>query len=196
MSLWQHRIRIQKKRKVCQLQFISSCCLGTSGLRIEAINTLIPPFSLRKIHSNSKSIPFHLCASGHFSSGCFRVDLKAIHFRSSGFLGFLWASVFYVHKTSLGFYVHKIPLWLITSTAVRIVLRNVHRKTDTSPSSPSLGGIPEGYSVALWVASEEKQKSFFFMKKDWASVFPGLFLPFLFLLPAIINCLSQLQQVL
>ena len=30
---------------------------------------------------------------------------------------------------------------------------------DTSPSSPSFGGILEGYSVVLWVASEEEQKS-------------------------------------
>ena len=29
----------------------------------------------------------------------------------------------------------------------------------SSPSGLSLGGIPEGYSIALWVASEEKQKS-------------------------------------
>ena len=32
-------------------------------------------------------------------------------------------------------------------------------KMDASPSSPSLGGILEGYSVAPWAASEEERKS-------------------------------------
>ena len=32
-----------------------------------------PPF-----HSNDKSIPFHLGPYGHFSSGCFRVDITAM----------------------------------------------------------------------------------------------------------------------
>ena len=29
---------------------------------------------------------------------------------------------------------------------------------DTSPNSSNLGSIPEGYSVALWVAWQEEQK--------------------------------------
>ena len=33
------------------------------------------------------------------------------------------------------------------------------QKMDTSPSSLSLGGILEGYSVVLQVASEKEQKS-------------------------------------
>ena len=32
------------------------------------------------------------------------------------------------------------------------------QEMDVSPSSPSLGGIPEGYSVAPQVASEVEQK--------------------------------------
>ena len=40
-----------------------------------------PPF-----HSNNKSIPFHLGPSGHFSSGCLRVDLTAM----LGLQSFAW----------------------------------------------------------------------------------------------------------
>ena len=60
--LWQHstgRKKELKKKNACHLQFISSCHLENSGLPMEAVNNLIPPFSFRSYVAKGKGLHFH-----------------------------------------------------------------------------------------------------------------------------------------
>ena len=72
VNWWQYRIRREKKKNACYLQFYFLCCLGTSGLPTVAINALANTFHVLKAR--------HWCnCFGYINSLCLQTHTPPIH---------------------------------------------------------------------------------------------------------------------